>query len=161
MRNRLSLSLLVMAGVAAAMFAAVPAMADGYRHRGHGGPVYYYFGPPAYGFYSPPRRHRSRTVVVYQPLVVAPGTTVILTRLAPRDRLYVVNVLETARTGQRVAWVNPDVGAQYAVTPTRTYYAAGGQPCREYSMTGEIGGHEQELVGTACRQADGSWRVAN
>jgi hypothetical protein len=32
-------------------------------------------------------------------------------------------------------------------------------PCREYTVEGQVGGKRETLVGTACRQADGSWRV--
>ena len=31
--------------------------------------------------------------------------------------------------------------------------------CREFSVTTTIGGHPERTVGTACQQADGSWRV--
>ena len=31
--------------------------------------------------------------------------------------------------------------------------------CREFSVTSMIGGQPERTVGTACQQADGSWRV--
>jgi hypothetical protein len=31
--------------------------------------------------------------------------------------------------------------------------------CREYQATQTIGGQPQNVVGTACRQPDGSWRI--
>ena len=37
--------------------------------------------------------------------------------------------------------------------------AAGGAPCREFSVTTTIGGQPERTLGTACQQADGSWRV--
>ena len=74
------------------------------------------------------------------------------------DRLRAGQTLETVRTGVSSTWRNPDTGASYQFTPTRTYMQASG-PCREYSMTALIGGQQEEVVGTACRQADGSWRV--
>ncbi|MGE5476703.1 MAG: RT0821/Lpp0805 family surface protein [Bacteroidales bacterium] len=66
---------------------------------------------------------------------------------------------ESAPTGQSVAWNNPDSGHSGTVTPTRTYEAASGQFCREYQTTVNIEGRNEQAYGTACRQADGSWRV--
>jgi surface antigen len=77
-----------------------------------------------------------------------------------QDRLEMQHALETAPAGQTVAWKNPDNGNQYQVKPTRTYYHDQ-QPCREYVTTAVIGGRSQQIYGQACRQADGSWRVAS
>ena len=48
----------------------------------------------------------------------------------------------------------------YTVVPTRTYDSPSG-PCREYTVDAVIGGRLEKVVGTACRQADGSWRNVN
>jgi surface antigen len=69
--------------------------------------------------------------------------------------------METAPTGQSVAWKNPDSGHAGTVTPTKTYQTAGGTYCREYQTTVVIDGKQERANGTACRQPDGSWRVAN
>jgi len=74
------------------------------------------------------------------------------------DRLRAGQTLETVRTGVSSSWRNPDTGVQYQFTPTRTYTSREG-PCREYTMDAFIGGKRQEVYGTACRQADGSWKV--
>ena len=37
--------------------------------------------------------------------------------------------------------------------------SANNQPCREFTTTINIGGQQQQGVGTACRQADGSWLI--
>ncbi len=76
------------------------------------------------------------------------------------DRMKMSRALETSETNQTTRWVNPDNGNRYAITPKRTYNRHG-QPCREYSTTAIIGGKKQEIYGTACRTADGSWRVIN
>ena len=76
-----------------------------------------------------------------------------------QDKLELQNALETAPVGRSVTWKNPDNGNQYSVKPTRTYYKSS-QPCREYVTHALIGGKSQEIYGKACRQADGSWRVA-
>jgi len=66
--------------------------------------------------------------------------------------------LETAPTGQPVAWTNPDTGHTGAVTPTRTYQSESGY-CREFQNDVVIGGKSEKAYGTACRQPDGSWKV--
>jgi hypothetical protein len=56
----------------------------------------------------------------------------------------------------------------YAPPPTYysappAYYAppaqATGQQCREYQSTTTINGQPQQIVGTACLQPDGTWRI--
>ena len=74
------------------------------------------------------------------------------------DRMKMRRALERTPTNQTTRWVNPDNGRHYAVTPKRTYQREG-QPCREYTTTAIIGGKKQEIYGTACRTAEGSWRV--
>jgi len=76
------------------------------------------------------------------------------------DRLKAAHTFETVRTGVPSSWVNPDTGNQYTVTPTRTYDTGPGPgPCREYTVDAKVGGKDEKLYGTACRQADGSWEV--
>lgn len=67
--------------------------------------------------------------------------------------------LETAPSGQSVAWKNPDTNHAGTVTPTHTYQNASGQYCREYQQTITIGGEPHQSHGTACRQPDGSWQI--
>jgi surface antigen len=66
--------------------------------------------------------------------------------------------LETAPTGQPVAWTNPDTGHSGTVTATRTYHS-GNSYCREFQNDVVIGGKSEKAYGTACRQPDGSWKV--
>jgi surface antigen len=75
------------------------------------------------------------------------------------DRLKTAHSLESVRTGVPSTWRNPDTGNQYTVTPTRTYETAQG-PCREYTVDAMVAGKPDKVYGTACRQADGSWRTA-
>jgi surface antigen len=75
-----------------------------------------------------------------------------------QDRIKTAHTLESVRTGVPSRWRNPDTGHSYTVTPTRTYESAG-SPCREYTVDAIIGGKPEKVVGTACRQADGSWRT--
>jgi surface antigen len=76
-----------------------------------------------------------------------------------QDYYRMRNSLETSRTGQSTEWHNPDTGAHYQVTPTRTYDNQSGQPCREFNTTAQIGGRRQNIHGVACREDDGTWRV--
>jgi surface antigen len=66
---------------------------------------------------------------------------------------------EQNQTGQTSVWNNPDSGNSGTVTPTKTYQLATGQYCREYTQTILIGGEQHQTYGTACRQADGTWKV--
>jgi surface antigen len=79
----------------------------------------------------------------------------------PVDQGCVSRALEHAPTQQTVAWQNPDTGASYRVTPTRTYQERNGTPCREYTTTAVIDGRQEQVYGTACRQPDGAWKVQN
>jgi len=71
------------------------------------------------------------------------------------------DALEENRSGQRSTWENPDSGNSGTVTPTRTTYNDAGQPCREYQQTITVGGKTQTAYGTACRDANGDWRIVS
>jgi|GEM_PF-292382 surface antigen len=81
------------------------------------------------------------------------------------DQAYAVSTaqaaLERSRTNQPATWVNPDSGANGTVTPTRTYQAADGRYCREFTQTVTIEGQLQKAYGTACRQPDGTWQLVS
>lgn len=77
-----------------------------------------------------------------------------------QDKMEMQRALETAPVGQSVIWTNPDNGNRYNVRPMRTYYIHE-QPCREYVTHATIGGKMEKIYGKACRQTDGSWKVAN
>ena len=47
-----------------------------------------------------------------------------------QDKAKINNALETSPSYQKTAWVNPDTGNQYAVTP-RPASEVDGRPCRE------------------------------
>ena len=74
------------------------------------------------------------------------------------DQNCIGQALEQAPTGQAVGWQNPEQGGRYQVTPTNTYQTSAGQYCREYQTSIIIGGRTEQAVGSACRQADGSWQ---
>ncbi len=89
------------------------------------------------------------------------GTTVganIGRHMDAQDRIRTAEAMEYNPTGRPSTWRNPDTQTSYTVTPTRTFDAASG-PCREFTMDAEVGGKPQQVYGTACRQADGSWKI--
>ena len=67
--------------------------------------------------------------------------------------------LETAPSGTMNTWHNPDSGNRGTITAEPAYRQSDGTPCREFTQTVTIGGRTQEAYGTACRQADGSWKI--
>ncbi len=69
--------------------------------------------------------------------------------------------LEHKASGEPTSWSNPDSGNRGTVTPVRTYQEPSGRYCREYQQTVTVGGRTEQAYGTACRQPDGSWKVAN
>jgi hypothetical protein len=69
------------------------------------------------------------------------------------------DALENARSGTVVQWRNPDDGAVGTFVPKPAFQSADGQVCREFNQTVTIGGQQQQAWGTACRQADGSWKL--
>ena len=74
------------------------------------------------------------------------------------DRLKAAQALESTPTGQATTWKNPDSGAEYTMTPTRTYETGTG-PCRDFTVNAKIDGKPEKVQGSACRQADGTWKT--
>jgi surface antigen len=68
-------------------------------------------------------------------------------------------ILEHAQDNQRIVWQAPS-GAEYAMRPGRTWKSADGGYCRDYQATAAINGRQQQIYGKACRNSDGSWRLA-
>jgi surface antigen len=71
------------------------------------------------------------------------------------------SALETGRSGETRRWYNPDSGNGGDVTPKPAYQNARGQYCREYQQTITVAGKSEQAYGTACRQADGTWKVVS
>ena len=81
-------------------------------------------------------------------------------QMDPVDQACIGRALENTPTSQTVAWQNPDTKSSYWVTPTKTFQEQDGTPCREYVTDAVIGGKREQVTGTACRQPDGSWKIA-
>lgn len=67
------------------------------------------------------------------------------------------DALETGESGRGRQWRNPDNGHYGEVTPSRPY-KRGVADCRDFAHTVYIDGRPQTMKGTACRNADGTWR---
>lgn len=105
------------------------------------------------------RGHHDRPFAIWLGAVVGSmlGST-IGRYMDEQDQMRTSMALENNRTNESTSWVNPDSQYQYTVEPTRTYESEG-TPCREFTMNANIGGKTEQVYGTACRQADGSWKV--
>jgi surface antigen len=79
-------------------------------------------------------------------------------RMDEADRLKAAQALENAPSGQATTWKNPDSGAEYTMTPTRTYETGTG-PCRDFTVNAKIDGKPEKVQGSACRQTDGTWKT--
>ena len=78
-------------------------------------------------------------------------------RLAMQQATY--DALEYGESGRPTTWTNPDNGNSGEVVPQGAVRRADGRLCREFWRTATIGGEKQQAFGTACRQADGAWRI--
>jgi surface antigen len=65
--------------------------------------------------------------------------------------------LETNKVGQSANWINSANGHRGTVTPTRTFTASSGAPCRNYQQSATVGGQTVFAFDTACRLPSGSW----
>jgi surface antigen len=84
--------------------------------------------------------------------------------MSAQDRTYydsAASRASTAPVGQQIVWSNPNSGAQGTITPVREGRDSSGSACREYQQTVTIGGKTERAYGTACKQADGSWKIIN
>lgn len=75
------------------------------------------------------------------------------------DQLKMQRALESNPVGKPAYWQNANSGTSYTVTPVKNVNVNGNKYCREYNTTAVIGGKQQQIYGTACRQPDGSWKV--
>lgn len=67
--------------------------------------------------------------------------------------------LETARSGTKTAWENPETGHRGVIVPSPLVKSDGGRMCRGFERTWINGSAHPTYEGTACRQAKGLWRI--
>lgn len=63
------------------------------------------------------------------------------------------------QSGRARSWNNASSGAHGTVRPYKSYLNQDGVTCREYSQTIVVDGRTHQGHGTACREADGTWRI--
>ncbi|HBI14872.1 MAG TPA: hypothetical protein DDY20_05070 [Desulfobulbaceae bacterium] len=73
------------------------------------------------------------------------------------DRQQLNHVYERGVSGTSSAWVNPDSGNQYQVTPQPAYSGPSQQTCRQAEIMAVIDGRQERTLTTACRDANGNW----
>lgn len=67
-----------------------------------------------------------------------------------------------APLNQTIRWDNPQSGNYGTITPVRQgTNASTGAVCREYRQTITVGGRQEEAIGQACKNPDGTWTVVN
>lgn len=69
--------------------------------------------------------------------------------------------LETVPIGNESVWRNPQSGSHGVIAPRRTFQKASGTYCREFTQTLVAGNVTEEALGTACRETDGTWKLAD
>ncbi|MDE1149560.1 MAG: RT0821/Lpp0805 family surface protein [Azospirillaceae bacterium] len=82
-------------------------------------------------------------------------------RMDDSDQGCFAQTMEKAPDGQPIVWNNPDNGAQYQMTPVKTWEESPDNYCREYQSVATVGSRPQTVTGTACRQPDGQWKIVN
>jgi surface antigen len=75
------------------------------------------------------------------------------------DRARMNQALDNNNAGQPAYWRNAKTGTSYKVTPVKNVTVKENKYCREYRTTADIGGKQEQMYGTACRQPDGSWKA--
>ena len=69
--------------------------------------------------------------------------------------------LETVPIGTESTWRNPQSGSHGIIAPRRTFQKASGTYCREFTQTLVKGDVTEEALGIACRETDGTWKLAS
>lgn len=83
-------------------------------------------------------------------------------QFTPADQNRASDAEERAvANNQTITWNNPQSGNSGTIQPVRTYQGNSGQTCRDYNHTVVIDGKTEVARGTACRQADGSWKLVS
>lgn len=73
------------------------------------------------------------------------------------DKASLNSVYETSPSNQTTAWVNPDSGNRYEVTPQPAYVEPKyNRQCREAEILTTIDGKAEKVTTTACRE-NGHW----
>jgi surface antigen len=81
--------------------------------------------------------------------------TYALSRYLKRsDKTNMQSVLSNSPVGQQVGWTNPSTGIPYTMMVTNN-----NGHCRQFQTVGIIDGRKETLLGDACRQSNGYWKI--
>ena len=69
--------------------------------------------------------------------------------------------LEQNPPGQTSTWYDPNSGNSGTITPSATRRLQSGVECRDFESTITIDGRMEKSRGLACKQDDGTWRIAH
>ncbi len=83
-----------------------------------------------------------------------------------QDKINMQSAIINTPVNQQASWTSDKAGPNgqpvtYTVRPVRNYKTASHQYCREYQTTVTVGGEAKKAYGKACRQPDGSWKIAS
>jgi len=87
----------------------------------------------------------------------APGS-VAARAMDDSDRRRAASALESSANGESSVWRNRETGDGFVFTPTRSFEQRGTR-CRDFKLEVVVGGRPDSIGGSACRQADGAWRI--
>lgn len=76
-------------------------------------------------------------------------------RMDENDRKKMSQALDTNAPGQPSAWKNETTGANYTITPAKSFVQDGRQ-CRGFVQEAIVDGKPKKISGTACKRPDGS-----
>ena len=106
----------------------------------------------------------TQTIIVEpQPNIVyaQPAPAVVYTQPAPSvvyTQPQPITVYREQPSGAPIVVNGPTVAANPA---SSTFTDSAGRTCREYQSNVIVGGQQRSSYGTACLQADGTWRIVN
>ena len=161
---------LIFAGIAGALaigtIAALPSPALARVWVSVGGPCCGWYGPGAYygyGYYPPPYYYGPPAEAYYAPPYPQPaGPGPAPSAYAPQSGYPAPGPAPSAYTPQSAypapRTATPGTAAAITYTSKPAFTNAAGQPCRQYMANAGSG---QPVYGTACRMADGQWRVVD
>jgi hypothetical protein len=159
---------LLFAGIAGALtigvIAALPSPAQARVWVSVGGPCCGWYGPGAYygyGYYPPYYYGYGSPGAYYAPPYPQPAAPAP-SAYAPQSAYPAPPAAPSAYTPQSAypppSTATPGAAAAITYTSKPAFTNAAGQPCRQYMANAGSG---QPVYGTACRMADGQWRVVD
>ena len=153
-------------GASVALTAPLPAEARVWASFSAPYPVYYYPPGPYYGYAPAPYAYAPPADYYYPPSQYsAPAAyPAAPSAYTPPDYDPLASSAYAAPApAPAVGTANRTPAAQPGITYTNkpAFTNAAGQTCRQYKTTDTSHPHPVDVYGTACRQADGQWRVVD